>query len=111
MGGGVRHRGVLMRALRGQSSEGAHRAEARRIIRSPEEYELFLHRYKQYPRFVLGQAHTFDRPVPRPLSDVLRKVVTRISKSDKGMWRGFVVAVDESDGMTWSAAAAAQVVG
>lgn len=101
----------MIPAWRGQSDEGASQAKGRRIIRSPEEHELFLSRSERYPRYVLGQAFTMNRPVPRLLSDVLKKTVTRTLRSDQGIWRGFVIAVDESDGMTWSAASADRVIG
>lgn len=98
--------------MRGLSTEADQQNGQHHVIRSREEYELFLQRYDRYPRSVLSWPPPMvGRPRPRLLSDVLRKDVDRLLRSKEGAWSGVVVSVEEGDGKTWSAAAVDRVVG
>jgi hypothetical protein len=82
------------------------------VIGSEEERELFLERYDKYPRSVLSESPAvLGVRSPQLLISTLQQAIRRLVRADGGAWRGFIVKVEEGDGMTWSAAAADRVVG
>lgn len=113
MDGGRWPWGGLSRGFVGNRPTGGNRPPAvGGIIRSAEERALFEGRHRRYPRrvidwkaFLSGQG-----PASKPLTDALRERIVKVTKASDPRWCGFVVTVEGGDGMTWSAAAADEVV-
>jgi hypothetical protein len=114
MGNGASFLGRLPHALvaGGSAVDDRKGDEEHRIIRSREEYELFLDRYPRYPRSVEGWTSPGSgrRPTRKLLSEALRKPIAQLTNSQGPGWVGFIITVEGDDGMTWSASAADEVV-
>jgi hypothetical protein len=94
------------------SGRQRYAVSSERIIRSAEERALFTRRYGQFPRRVVDwkAVASGQRSNPRLLTDALRKPIARLTRSRVPGWCGFIVTVEGDDGMTWSAAAADEMV-
>lgn len=83
----------------------------RPFLRSSDEDALFRQRYHRYPRRVISETRIAqDRSFSRLLTEVLEKATRRLQRLERGAWIGFVVRVEDGDGMTWSAAAADRLI-
>lgn len=114
MGRGVRHLWARARAraraiVRRQSIDDPMSDGVRRMLGSDEELDRFLNRSARYPRAVTGRAA--GRSTPRWLGNVIGPEIRRLAWARTGRWTGFAIAVEQDDGMTWSAATTYRLIG